>query len=98
MHTDYITAETVARREAKTDDVRKRGEYRKAHGIDEEAGIGGWTFRSDDSAGKTLADAEREGGTSRVEEQSPIAQQGASGEYVDFSGERKKTKKWFGLW
>ncbi|KAF2156040.1 hypothetical protein K461DRAFT_291000 [Myriangium duriaei CBS 260.36] len=98
MHTDHITAETIARREAKVDDVRKRSEYRKAHGIDEEAGIGGWTFRSESVEKTTLADAEREGGTSPALDQSPVAPENATGEYVDFGGERKPVKKWFGIW
>ncbi|TKX22364.1 hypothetical protein C1H76_5472 [Elsinoe australis] len=94
MHTDYITQETIARREAKVDDVKKRGEYRKAHGIDEEAGIGGWTFRTDKKP-ETLADAAvREGGEQSVVEQSQVGKN----EYVDFSGEKKQVKKWFGIW
>ncbi|GAM83559.1 hypothetical protein ANO11243_015470 [Dothideomycetidae sp. 11243] len=98
MHTDYITAETIARREAKVDDVRKRSEYRKAHGIDEESGIGGWTFRSDNTPPATLADAERVDSSTSAEEQSPVAKASADGDYVDFTGERKKVKKWFGIW
>ncbi|PNS19906.1 hypothetical protein CAC42_7873 [Sphaceloma murrayae] len=92
MHTDYVTQETIARREAKVDDVRKRSEYRKAHGIDEEKGIGGWTFREDkksetmaEAEAKVVAPATREGGVA------PVADaQAVQGEYVDFTGERKK--------
>ncbi|KAF2223113.1 hypothetical protein BDZ85DRAFT_312796 [Elsinoe ampelina] len=62
MHTDFITEQTIAKREAKVDDVRKRSEFRKAHGIDDEPG----------------GEGEKE--------------------YVDFGGERKKVKKWFGIW
>ncbi|KAF4556971.1 Hypothetical protein D9617_1g088530 [Elsinoe fawcettii] len=104
MHTDFVTQQTIAKREAKVDDVRNRSEYRKAHGIDEEAGIGGWTFRTEKKA-ETLADVEeartREGGEVPQlagGDMQRAVEGGVQGEYVDFGGERKKVKKWFGIW
>ncbi|OBT42837.1 hypothetical protein VE00_08163 [Pseudogymnoascus sp. WSF 3629] len=38
------SAETKARRERRVEDVAKRGEYRKAHGLETE-GFGGWTAK-----------------------------------------------------
>lgn len=38
------SAETKARRERRVEDVVKRGEYRKAHGLETE-GFGGWTAK-----------------------------------------------------
>ncbi|KXL48107.1 hypothetical protein M433DRAFT_34500, partial [Acidomyces richmondensis BFW] len=35
MHVAYTTAQTAERRRLKTEDVRKRAEYRKAHGLEE---------------------------------------------------------------
>ncbi|MCJ1313083.1 hypothetical protein MMC25_006760 [Agyrium rufum] len=48
MHTEYISAETAARRQKKIEDVKKRGRYRKAHGLDKQEGFGGWMAKLDD--------------------------------------------------
>ncbi|KAA6415133.1 MAG: hypothetical protein FRX48_01885 [Lasallia pustulata] len=42
LHTAHISAETAERRRRKLEDVRKREEYRKAHGLDERQG---WVVR-----------------------------------------------------
>lgn len=47
LHTAQISAETAERRRRKVEDVRKRGEYRKAHGLDKGEGFGGWTARGE---------------------------------------------------
>lgn len=47
LHTARISAETAERRKRKVEDVRKRGEYRKAHGLDQGEGFGGWTARGE---------------------------------------------------
>jgi len=59
MHTDYISAQTAERRKQKVDDVQKRSEYRKAHGLDKEGIFGGWTARTDD---EVMGPGYREGG------------------------------------
>lgn len=62
MHVAYISAETAERRRQRVEDVKKRAEYRKAHGLegeDEGSGVfGGWTARDD---GKEMGPALREG-------------------------------------
>ena len=95
------------------DDVKKRGEYRKAHGLEQEEGIfGGWTAKSDDEIkGPGIREEEVE-----VEQTGPepamdlaaasesaegvVGQAGAAEEtYVDFEGKTQPLrKKWFGIW
>ncbi|KAJ9648007.1 hypothetical protein H2199_001784 [Coniosporium tulheliwenetii] len=57
MHTAYITAETQERRRRKVEDVQKRAEYRKAHGLESEQGLGGWTAKKEgEEMGPALAE------------------------------------------
>ena len=108
MHVAYTSAETAERRKAKMDDVAKRAEYRRAHGMETtEGGLGGWTAKED--AGK-LDSAAREGGKVGVVapevDASPVAveQRGPAEEaeatYVDFEGKRQPVQKtkWLGIW
>ena len=44
LHTAHQSAETAERRKRKVEDVEKRAEYRKAHGLEGE-GLGGWTAK-----------------------------------------------------
>lgn len=51
MHTAYMTQKTMEKRRRKVEDVQKRAEYRKAHGMDagEREGLfGGWTAKRDE--------------------------------------------------
>lgn len=105
MHTDYISAQTAERRKQKVEDVRKRSDYRKAHGLetDSDTGLGGWTVKSDDEA---KGPAYREGGyvpTTSVPEPaldaSPVSTDEAEPAYVDFEGKKQNPpKKWLGIW
>ncbi|KAK4551809.1 hypothetical protein LTR86_010895 [Recurvomyces mirabilis] len=106
MHIECISAQTAERRRQKTDDVQKRAEYRKAHGIGQEEGVfGGWTAKEDkDVLGPGLREA---GGVVAaekiaVEDAGPVAMPaGRTVEetYVDFEGKPQVTKKkWFGIW
>ena len=96
MHTAYISAQTAERRKKKVEDVQKRAEYRKAHGLDKEEGFGGWTARKDEEVlGPGLRAADRvvhEGGSPGEGEVT------GSGLHTDFEGRRKPVKKWFGIW
>ena len=47
LHTARISAETAERRKKKLDDIAKRSKYRKAHGLENDEGFGGWTARED---------------------------------------------------
>ena len=104
MHVDYTSAQTAERRRQKVEDVRKRSEFRKAHGLEDEGqGIfGGWTAKSDV---EVLGPGMREGGDMGrlvVADASPVAateQAREDGTYVDFEGNRQSTrKKWLGIW
>lgn len=44
LHQSAITAE---KRKKKVDDVVKRSEYRKAHGLEQKGGFGNWTPKED---------------------------------------------------
>ncbi len=45
LDVEHTSAVTAQRRKKKVDDVVKRNEYRKAHGLDKKEGFGGWTTR-----------------------------------------------------
>ena len=65
-HTSAITAE---RRRKKADDVRKRAEYRKAHGLDQNQGFGGWTSKEVEES-HALREKEKEKEKEREERES----------------------------
>jgi hypothetical protein len=98
MHVAYTSAKTAERRKEKMDDVQKRSEYRKAHGIEPPEGVlGGWTAKSD---AELTGPALREGGVvTEPVEASPVTNEVEDGTYVDFEGKRQPVKKkWFGVW
>lgn len=106
MHVEYTTAETLRRRREKTEDVRKRSEFRKAHGMDEEEGrFGGWTAKTDAQA---LGPALREGTAVPAPEKNMELVRATTEStevhakedvFVDFEGkEQPVKKKWFGIW
>ena len=93
MHTAYISAQTAEKRKQNVEDVRKRSEFRKAHGMDKDGAFGGWEAKTDR---EIMGPGMREG--------SPVATLQANGggspdEYVDFEGsQRPPVRKWFGIW
>ncbi|KAI9805448.1 MAG: hypothetical protein M1825_000699 [Sarcosagium campestre] len=97
LHTAAISAETADRRKRKVDDVQKRNQYRKAHGLDGEQGLGGWTAKSNDELlGPALpskiprhepADAVAPGQSDKTADA-----------YTDWEGRKKPLKKWLGIW
>lgn len=78
------TAETDEMRARKVDDVGKRALFRKAHGLDKDETFGGWTAKDD----KELLDA--------VMPPAEVAAVG--GEAHEQAAEKRKVKKWFGIW
>ncbi|KAL8730301.1 MAG: hypothetical protein Q9166_004184 [cf. Caloplaca sp. 2 TL-2023] len=93
MSTDHITAETAARRKKKVDDVQKRSRYRKAHGLEDEQGWGGWTAKNDvDSLGPAIPTGDLPGGDG-----SPEAAEDQS-TYVNPERKRRPVKRWLGIW
>ena len=92
------------------EDVKKRSEYRKAHGLEQEGVLGGWTAKSD---AEVLGPALREAHGGGADLQSPQTVfeleaavmgngEGKTGQeetYVDFEGRKQAVrKKWFGIW
>jgi len=109
MHVAYVSAETKEKRKQKVDDVQKRSDYRKAHGIAQGEGIfGGWTAKSDDeSVGPALRDESASPTFSRgvdlekaTEDIEQTAAQNSKDTFVDFDGKTQpvEQKKWFGIW
>jgi hypothetical protein len=113
MHSEHVTAQTAEMRRQKVEDVKRRSEFRKAHGLEDqdESKFGGWTAKSDDEVlGPTPT--MREGGQVPAPVQSSIATdltqptpanalaaKPAPEVYVDFEGKTQPAqKKWFGIW
>ncbi|KAF4634985.1 hypothetical protein G7Y89_g3118 [Cudoniella acicularis] len=97
MTGDYNTIQTMERRKAKVEDVAKRHEYRKAHGLDKDESFGGWTAKSDDELlgpGIKLGDGNKD--ASEVE--AVVATEGAAQEEQPIKRERQPVKKWLGIW
>ena len=70
-------------RQRRVNDAEKRRQYRVAHGMEEPS--------EEDKAGQAETQA--------IDPQSPIAVPAQEGEtYVDFDGNKKPVKKWFGIW
>lgn len=112
MHVAHVSEETAERRRQKVEDVKKRAEYRRAHGLEGgEEVLGGWTARED---GREMGPALREGavefggvGRAAPERAMEVAQVAALGDdgspkaaetYVDFAGKEVPVRrKWFGI-
>ncbi|KAI9822802.1 MAG: hypothetical protein M1832_003035 [Thelocarpon impressellum] len=87
LHTAYVSAETVERRKRGIEDVTKRREFRKAHGLEEKRS-------GDEEVENTIATP-----TAVVATQEPGAgREAGSGVYTDWEGKRKPVKKWLGIW
>jgi hypothetical protein len=89
MHMQHNSEVTAERRRKKVEDVAKRAAYRKAHGLEGEKGLGGWTSK-ESSVAMVAGDP--------TEEKIGNVETVKQGEYVDFEGRRRPIKKWFGIW
>lgn len=109
MHVAYTTAETKEKRKQKVEDVQKRSDYRKAHGIAQGEGIlGGWTAKTNaESLGPALQTEETNPSFTRgvdsekaVQDIEQNAAQNSKETFVDFDGKTQSVeqKKWFGIW
>lgn len=99
---EHTSAEAAERRRQNTEDVQRRREYRKAHGIENKAEtmFGDWAPTGEVT---TANSALREGGSLDPAIVSPTAKDVAHDKdeefYVDFEGNRQAIrKKWFGIW
>ncbi|MCJ1259411.1 hypothetical protein MMC24_007248 [Lignoscripta atroalba] len=110
LHTAYISAKTAERRRKKVEDVQKRSQYRKAHGLDKQQGLGGWTAKEEHEAmGPALkldgAVGNEMGG--KIAQDASLAQDPTvnvdgrkqeAAAYVDWQGRRRPVRKWLGIW
>lgn len=84
LNSAHVAAETQERRTRKVEDVAKRAQFRKAHGLEGGDGFGGWTAKSDAQLlGPGIRTEGGEGGEQQVQEE---------------VREKKKVKMWFGIW
>ncbi|KAL9015189.1 MAG: hypothetical protein Q9173_000192, partial [Seirophora scorigena] len=105
LHTDHVSAETAERRKRKVDDVQKRSRYRKAHGLEDEQGLGGWTAKtSHDSLGPALVSQDlpdqigaSSSGKVQPSKASAVTDDDQSS-YADLEGKKRPIKKWLGIW
>ncbi|KAI5370484.1 hypothetical protein Slin14017_G013630 [Septoria linicola] len=112
LHVAYVSAQTAEKRKQKVDDVKKRSEYRKAHGMDTAEGglFGGWSAKGDnESMGPALKEGQLQLGGQSVSEttidvptpevKNSVAVGESAESYVDFEGNKQQVKKkWFGIW
>jgi hypothetical protein len=93
LHTEAISAETAEKRQRQIDEVRKRREYLRAHGLEKEGFLGLGTVEGDEYRRR-----KEEGEQGVVEGMGVEGRQ--EGGFRDFEGEvtRKPVKKWFGIW
>ncbi|MCJ1476510.1 hypothetical protein MMC13_005176 [Lambiella insularis] len=104
MHTAHIAAITAEKRKKKVDDVQKRAQYRKAHGLDTDQGLGGWTAKGDEGS---LGQVPKTDGAVGMEAASVTAAGTGEGNhssgakedtYVNWEGKKKPIKRWLGIW
>jgi len=95
MHTEYLTAQVAERRRQKVEDVRKRSEYRKAHGLDQDEGVlGGWTAKSDEEVkGPGVREDGAPVGSFGAQDADPAAP-ASEGAAI----QKRPVKKWLGIW
>ena len=100
MHAEHVSAETAERRKRKVDDIDKRNEFKRAHGIDVEEGgkglLGGLLGDGKNEDGKAA-----EGVVGAVDA-SPVAPveeplEAEKPAYTDFEGRKRPLKKWLGI-
>jgi hypothetical protein len=107
MHKQAETAENLVKKQRKQDEVRKRREYMRAHGIEHEGPYGMGTVEGDEYRKKmdeqrehfSLEEQAREAQADVLRAQRAQEREALSGEEVrGFGGETRKVKKWFGIW
>jgi hypothetical protein len=91
LNSDHQTAETMERRKRKVEDVQKRAQYRKAHGLEKEEGFGGWTAKSNgESLGPAIPVGDAEGVNTMEGNREAVGEQVVR--------QTKPLKKWLGIW
>jgi hypothetical protein len=91
LHTAHVSAETAERRRRKVEDVQKRSEYRKKHGLEKE-GIGGWTAKTNaEVLGPAIP-------TDDASANAAIETPGGEAMEQPEPRPKKHVKKWLGIW
>lgn len=98
LHTAAVSAETAERRKRVVDDVGKRGEFRKAHGLETEA-FGGWTAKGDKEDLGPALHTQGQGEIKTAAGEVASASDGGFKEHTQqVQREKKPLKKWLGIW
>jgi hypothetical protein len=107
MHKQAETAENMMKKQRKQDEVRKRRAYMRAHGVEHEGPYGMGTVEGDEYRKKMqeerehydLQEVKREELAGELRAQRAREHEAYGGEEVrGFAGERRKVRKWFGIW
>ena len=96
MHTAHVSAETAEQRKRKVEDVEKRKQYRRAHGLEAKPDLDNGDAESHDGL---LARVQ--GSTDAAVDPSPSAggvNNSNAEVYADWEGRKKPVKKWLGIW
>lgn len=83
LHEEHISAVTAEKRRRKVDDVAKRNEYRKAHGLDSAQGIESWIAPAKEAPVAAAAEVP-------APSTAPVAEQVQATPEVSEDGKRKK--------
>jgi hypothetical protein len=93
LHEEHESAITAEKRRRRVDDVAKRSEYRKAHGLDQAQGIESWIGSSEPTASDTVLPS----GDASVPAMVPVAESIPESKpeakpdlHLDADGKRKK--------
>lgn len=97
LHTAAKSAETAGRRKQKVDDVQKRGEYRKKHGLEHE-GIGGWTAKTNQQDLGPAIETGILGGKVAVVADEVVPVGGEAEQQTQAVKKPVPVKKWLGIW
>lgn len=89
LHVAHESEETAKRRQRRIEETQKTKAYRVAHGLEPAEGQG---------IGLGKVGAAITGQTSGGGQELTVAEQGSGTEYVDFEGNKRRYKKWFGIW
>lgn len=107
MHKQAETAENLMKKQRKQDEVRKRREYMRAHGIEHEGPYGMGTVEGDEYRQKMEEERAHFSMEEQVREQKADELRAQRAQEQDllgadeirgFGGETRKVKKWFGIW
>jgi hypothetical protein len=90
----------MERRKHKVEDVAKRAAYRKAHGLDQDQGFGGWTAKTDDEVlGPAIKLGDNKVGDEVVGTAAAVPTKEDGEEEKKIVLEKKFSgKKWLGIW